>query len=112
MSRSLNVGFCQLHFPSSLLERRLADEARPPGERVPSEAAEAMERRMEPPEPGRNAWERFSFSVRTFQGERGERVKVGTAYRTYGHMLHYNLEKKKNTFRYSKVAQSDQINIS
>ena len=79
--RSLKCGFCQLHFPSpSPTSAFTVNASRPEEERLPEDAAEAvvsvMAERMEPPEPGKNAWERFSFTV-ALLGKDGARVEVG-----------------------------------
>ncbi len=72
----LGTGFCQLHFAAAAPEQlRAADAARPADERLPPEVVEAMAARMEAPEPGKYPWERFSFSVMTFDKE-GRRVEV------------------------------------
>ncbi len=76
VARALNAGFCQLMLQCSRVQLVLANESRPESDKVPAEVAEAMADKMEEPDPGRNAWERFSFKVDTFQSD-NQRAQVG-----------------------------------
>lgn len=66
LARKRSLGFCQvfLSCDSETRVRRNRSRARP----VPSEVMEEMERRLEPPNPQRNPWERNSVELNTTDG--------------------------------------------
>lgn len=66
LARKYTLGFCQLFLTCDLETclRRNQSRARP----VPSEVMEEMERRLEPPNPERNTWEKNSVKLDTTHG--------------------------------------------
>lgn len=74
LARKHSWGFCQvfLSCDSETRVERNRSRARP----VPSEVTEEMERRLEPPNPQRNWWERSSLELNTSDGLREEHIQT------------------------------------
>ena len=67
LARKHQIGFCQfyLNAPESLARSRNAQ--RPQSQRVPEDFISKMITKMEPPNPLKNNWEQFSFSIGNVQ---------------------------------------------
>ncbi len=78
VARSLEgvkCGFCQIYFPAKSAKAVEGDASRK-AKSLPAEFIEEMARRMEPPDPLKNEWEKFSFAVNLWDSEQ---VKPNTS---------------------------------
>ena len=63
LARTLQIGFCQLFLDVSLEASKGANLSRDDSSKVPDIVIENMAAKMEPPNPEKNSWERFSLSL-------------------------------------------------
>jgi len=63
VARDLGLGFCQFHLHLDVEKAVDRASKRAEGERVPESSVRAIAQRLEPPEPLKNRWERYSFRI-------------------------------------------------
>jgi len=72
LARKHQVGFCQLYFQAGVTQCKKLNSERPEHMRVPDEVIEAMAIKLEQPNPFKNSWESFSFTMPVIIGENVE----------------------------------------
>jgi len=64
LARQNEIGFCEIYLkPDSLRTVIFNNSKRPDDEKIPESVINAMNDKLEPPNPFKNPWEQFSFSI-------------------------------------------------
>ena len=72
LARKHGLGYCQFYLNVSQSLARSRNAQRPQSQRVPEEVISKMAEKMEGPDPLKNSWEQFSFSISVKDDEQSE----------------------------------------